>query len=167
MARTHSRGAHAGRSAPLAGGLIGSARGTRARGARPGGAGEAGRAGEAARAGGAGKRRVGKTRVPGGRPRSMRVRVVAASCATAVLLLGVALGWASPDPSAAPTVQAFLLDWENGSYAAAAAQTTGAPAEVAAALQDAKRQLGAADISISMGHISQRGDTGHAYFDAS
>jgi len=93
--------------------------------------------------------------------------VVAASCATAVLLLGVALGWASPDPSAAPTVQAFLLDWENGSYAAAAAQTTGAPAEVAAALQDAKRQLGAADISISMGHISQRGDTGHAYFDAS
>jgi cell division protein FtsI/penicillin-binding protein 2 len=158
MARTHSRGAHAGRSAPLAGGLIGSARGTRARGARPG---AAGRAGEA------GKKRVGKTRVPGGRPRSMRVRVAAASGATAVLLLGVALGWASPDPSAAPTVQAFLLDWENGSYAAAAAQTTGAPAEVAAALQGAYRQLGAADISISMGHISQRGDTARAYFNAS
>src|SRR5215470_16893792 len=161
MARTHSRGAHAARSAPLAGGRIGAARGTRARGAR------AGRAGQAARAVEAGKNRVGETRVAGGRPRSTRVRVIAASCATAVLLLGVALGWASPDTSAAPTVQAFLLAWENGSYAAAAAQTTGAPAEVAAALQDAKRQLGAADISISMGHISQRGDTGHAYFDAS
>jgi cell division protein FtsI/penicillin-binding protein 2 len=97
----------------------------------------------------------------------MRARVVAASCATAVLLLGVALGWASPDPSAAPTVQAFLLDWENGSYAAAAAQTTGAQAEVAAALQGAYRQLGAADISISMGHISQRGDTARASFNAS
>ena len=153
MARTHSRGAHAARSAPLAGGRIGRIGPTR--GTRAGGAGRAG------------ERRVGKSRVAGGRPRSTRVRVVAASCATAVLLLGVALGWASPDPSAAPAVQAFLLDWENGSYAAAAAQTTGAPAEVAAALQDAKRQLGAADISISMGHISQRGDTGHAYFDAS
>jgi len=153
MARTHSRGAHAARPAPLAGGRIGRIGPTRW--TRAGGAGRAG------------ERRVGKSRVAGGRPRSTRVRVVAASCATAVLLLGVALGWASPDPSAAPTVQAFLLDWENGSYAAAAAQTTGAPAEVAAALQDAKRQLGAADISISMGHISQRGDTGHAYFDAS
>src|SRR5215472_16100427 len=150
MARTHSRGAHAARPAPLAGGRIGPARGTRAGGA-----------------GGAGKKRVGESRVGGGRPRSTRVRVVAASCATAALLLGVALGWASPDPSAAPTVQAFLLDWENGWYAAAAAQTTGAPAEVAAALQGARRQLGAADISISMGHISQRGDAAHAYFNAS
>jgi cell division protein FtsI/penicillin-binding protein 2 len=38
---------------------------------------------------------------------------------------------------------------------------------VAAALQGAYRQLGAADISISMGHISQRGDAAHAYFNAS
>ena len=167
MARTHSRGAHAARSAPLAGGRTGSARGTRARGARVGSAGEVGRAGEAGRAGRAGEKRVGKTRMAGGRPRSTRVRVIAASCATAVLLLGVGLGWASPDPSAAPTVQAFLLAWENRSYAAAAAQTTGVPAEVAAALQGAYRQLGAADISISMGHISQRGDAAHAYFNAS
>src|SRR5215472_13877353 len=153
MARTHSRGAHAARPAPLAG--------TRAGGPRGGGGGAEGRAGEA------GKKSAGETRVAGGRPRSTRVRVVGASCATAVLLLGVALGWASPDPSAAPTVQAFLLDWENRSFAAAAAQTTGAPPEVAAALEDAYRQLGAADISISMGHISQRGDTAHAYFNAS
>lgn len=163
MARTHSRGAHAARPAPLVGGRVGPARGARAGQAAGGRAGEAG----GGRAGEAGKRRVGKSRVDGGRPRSTRVRVVAASCATAVLLLGVALGWASPDPSAAPTVQAFLLDWENGWYAAAAAQTTGAPAEVAAALQGVYRQLGAADISISMGHISQHGDTAHAFFNSS
>jgi cell division protein FtsI/penicillin-binding protein 2 len=147
MARTHSRGAHAGKSAPL-----GSARGTPGRGTRARGV----RAGE-----------HGDTRVGGVRPRSARVRVVAASCATAVLLLGVALGWASPEPSAEPTVQTFLLDWESGWYSAAAAQTTGAPAQVAAALHDAYTQVGAADLSMSMGPISQHGDTATARFNAS
>jgi cell division protein FtsI/penicillin-binding protein 2 len=161
MARTHSRGAHAGKPAPIAGG---SARGTRGRGARAGEAADAGRAGKAGRAG---NRAVGETRVRGGRPRSTRVRVVAASCATAVLLLGVGLGWASPAPSAEPTVQAFLLDWENGSYGAAAAQTTGTPAEVAAALNGAYQQLGAADLTISMGRISQQDSTAQADFMAS
>ncbi len=149
MARTHSRGAHAGKPTPLASGRGGAARGTRGRGAR------------------AGDTRVGDKRVSGVRPRSTRVRVVAASCATAALLLGVALGWASPEPSAEPTVQAFLLDWENGWYASAAAQTTGAPAEVAAALHGAYRQLGAADLTIGMGSISQHGDTAEARFNAS
>jgi cell division protein FtsI/penicillin-binding protein 2 len=155
MARTHSRGAHAGKPAPIA---SGSARGTRARGAR---AGEEGRAGEG------GNKGVGEARVAGGRPRSTRVRVVAASCATAVLLVGVALGWASPAPSAEPTVQAFLLDWESGAYAAAAAQTTGTPAEVAAALSGAYLQLGAADLTIWMRHISQQASTAQADFKAS
>ncbi len=149
MTRTHSRGAHAGKPAPLASGRGPSARGTRARGAREGGT------------------RVGVTRVGGVRLRSARARVVAASCATAVLLLGVALGWASPEPSAEPTVQAFLLDWENGWYASAAGQTTGAPAEVAAALHGAYRQVGAAALSLSMGQISQHGDTAEAHFEAS
>ena len=103
----------------------------------------------------------------GVRSRSTRARVVAASCATAVLLLGLALGWASPEPSAEPTVQAFLLDWENGWYGPAATQTTGAPAEVAAALHGAYQQLGAAALSLSMGPISQRGDTATASFSAS
>jgi cell division protein FtsI/penicillin-binding protein 2 len=93
--------------------------------------------------------------------------VVAASCATAVLLIGVALGWASPEPSAEPTVQAFLLDWQNRSWAAAAAQTTGAPAQVAAALHGAYQQLGAADLLVTMGSISQHGDTADARFSAS
>jgi cell division protein FtsI/penicillin-binding protein 2 len=146
MARTHSRGAHAGKPAPLNGG---SARGSRARGARRG------------------ETQVGESRVGGGRPRPTRVRVVAASCATALLLLGISLGWASPETSAEPTVQAFLLDWENGSYAAAAAQTTGAAVQVAAALHGAYLQLGAADLTIAMGHISQQGNTAEADFDAS
>jgi len=83
------------------------------------------------------------------------------------LLIGVALGWASPEPSVEPTVQGFLLDWENGSYGAAAEQTTGAPATVAAALRAAYQQVGAADMSLSMGPISQHGDTAQAQFKAS
>ena len=147
MVRTHSRGAHAGKPAPLRGGP---ARGTRARGAR------------------AGDRRTGESRVRGVRPRTTRGRVIAAAGATVVLLIGLALGWASPSPSAEPTVQAFLLAWENGDYTSAAALTTGAPAvAVAAALESAYQQLGAADLSLSMGNIAQHGDTADAHFKAS
>ena len=56
-------------------------------------------------------------------------------------------------------MQSFLLDWENGQYAAAAALTTGAPAQVAAALQDAYQQVGAADLTLAMLSVTQRGDT--------
>ena len=147
MVRTHNRGAHAGKPAPLRGGP---ARGTRARGAR------------------AGDKRTGESRVRGVRPRTTRGRVIAAAGATVVLLVGLALGWASPEPSAEPTVQSFLLAWENGDYASAAALTTGAPAvAVAAAMESAYQQLGAADLSLSMGNIAQRGDTADAHFKAS
>jgi cell division protein FtsI/penicillin-binding protein 2 len=167
MVRTHSRGAHAGKPAPKAGsrGTAGgegapstrgmSIRGTRVRGAR------AGRAGEA------GKRRVGETRVGGLRPRLSRARLVAAVGATAVLLIGLALGWVTPEPTAEPTVQSFLLDWENGQYAAAAGLTTGAPAGVAAALQDTYRDVGAAAVSLDMSTVTQHGDKASARFDAS
>ncbi len=147
MVRTHNRGAHAGKPAPLRGGP---AKGTRARGAR------------------AGDKRTGESRVRGVRPRTTRGRVIAAAGATVVLLVGLALGWASPEPSAEPTVQSFLLAWENGDYASAAALTTGAPAvAVAAAMESAYQQLGAADLSLSMGNIAQRGDTADAHFKAS
>jgi cell division protein FtsI/penicillin-binding protein 2 len=158
MVRTHNKGAHAGKPVPRVGT---SARGTRARGARAGGAGDAGRAG------GAGKRRVGETRVGGVRLRSARVRVVAAAGATVLLLAGLALGWVTPRPGAEPTVQAFLLAWENGQYAAAAGLTTGAPAGVAATLQDAYRDVGAASLTLTMGDITQRANTATAKFDAS
>jgi hypothetical protein len=148
VARTHSRGAHAGKPARLTTGWSGPARGTRVRGAQ------------------AGDPRASGPRLRF-RSRSARVRVVAASAATALLLLGVALGWATPDPSAEPTVQAFLLDWENGWYALAATQTTGPPAAVAAALHGAYQQVGAAGLSISMGPVSQHGGSAQASFDAS
>ena len=104
----------------------------------------------------------------GVRPRTTRGRVIAAAGATVVLLVGLALGWASPEPSAEPTVQAFLLAWENGDYANAATLTTGAPAvAVAAAMESAYQQLGAADLVLTMGDITQHGDTADAHFRAS
>ncbi len=167
MVRTHNRGAHAGKPAPRPG-LRGTAaklgastgRGTSTRGIRARGA-RAGRAGEA------GKRRVGETRVGGVRPRSARVRLVAAAGATALLLVGLALGWATPEPTAEPTVQSFLLDWENGQYAAAGALTTGAPAGVAAALEAAYRDVGAAATTLGMAAVTQHGNTASAQFNAS
>jgi cell division protein FtsI/penicillin-binding protein 2 len=162
MVRTHNRGAHAGKPAPRVGA---SARGTRARGARGERAGGARVGG--ARVGGAGKKRVGETRVGAVRLRSARVRVVAAAGATVLLLAGLALGWVTPRPDAEPTVQAFLLAWENGQYATAAGLTTGAPAGVAAALQDAYRDVGAAALTLSMGNITQHANTATAQFGAS
>jgi cell division protein FtsI/penicillin-binding protein 2 len=144
MVRTHNRGAHAGKPAQRA---SPSPRGTRARGARAGS-------------------RVGETRVGGVRSRSARARVAAAACATAVLLLGLLLGWATPQPSPEGTVQDFLLDWENGQYSAAAALTTGAPAEVAAALRGVYQQLGAAALTLSMVSVTHGGDTANARFNA-
>jgi cell division protein FtsI/penicillin-binding protein 2 len=167
MVRTHNRGAHAGKPAPKAGsrGTAGgegaspgrgtSVRGTRARGARAG------------RVGGPGKRKVGETRVGGVRPRLSRARLAAAVGVTALLLIGLAVGWATPEPTAEPTVQSFLLDWENGQYTAAAGLTTGAPAGVAAALQEAYRDVGAAATSLSMAAVNQHGNTASARFDAS
>src|ERR1700691_1845112 len=161
MVRTHNRGAHDGKPAPKAGsrgtaggegappGRGASVRGTRARGAR------------------AGNKRVGETRVGGVRPRLSRARLVAAAGATALLLIGLAVGWVTPEPTAEPTVQSFLLDWENGQYAAAAGLTTGAPAGVVAALQNAYQDVGAAAATLSMAAVNQHGNTASAQFDAS
>jgi cell division protein FtsI/penicillin-binding protein 2 len=149
MGRTHSRGAHAGKPALKVSGRGMAPRGSRARGAR------------------AGNKKLRETRVGGVRPRSARVRFVAAGGATALLLLGVVLGLATPEPTAEPTVQAFLLAWESGSYSAAATLTTGAPATVAAALQDAYRDVGAAALTLGMASVTQHGSTASARFDAS
>jgi cell division protein FtsI/penicillin-binding protein 2 len=105
--------------------------------------------------------------VGGVRPRLSRVRLIAAAGATALLLIGLAVGWVTPAPTAEPTVQSFLLDWENGWYAAAAGLTTGAPAGVAAALADAYRDVGAAATTLSMAAVVQHGSTATAHFDAS
>lgn len=150
MARTHSRGAHAGKPAPLLG----------PRRADPG-------SGTGPARPQPGRRRATAAAGSRGLLRSRRARIVAASAATALLLTGVALGWASPDTSAEPTVQAFLLDWETGQYSAAAALTTGAPAAVAAALHSGYTQLGAVDVTLGMAAVTQDGDTANATFNAS
>ena len=93
-------------------------------------------------------------------------RAVAAVCAVVVLAL-MLVSARSPDPSAEPTVQQFLLAWEQGQYRTAAALTTGDPNVVTAALRTAYQQLDAADINLSMGRIVQHGDTGVAQFNAS
>lgn len=70
-------------------------------------------------------------------------------------------------PSAEPTVQAFLLAWQQHQYQAAAAMTTGRPAVVAAALRDAYLQLDAAAYYLAMGPVVQHGTTAQARFSAS
>lgn len=156
MTRTNNRGAHAGRPAPLLG--MRASRG--AAGDAPAGEARAGRPQ-------AGRRRAGAPGVNRSRTRSVRVRIVVACAATALVLTGVGLGWATPDPSAEPTVQAFLLDWETGQYAAAAGLTTGASAVVTAALSGAYHQLGAEDVTLGMAAITQHGDMADATFNAS
>ena len=144
MVRTHNRGgAHAGKPTPSRVGT--SVRGTRARGARA-------RVGEAGN-----KKRTGESRVGGVHLRSARVRVIAAAGATVLLLAGLAFGWVTPQPGAEPTVQAFLLDWENGQYAAAAALTTGAAVQVADALQDSYADVGAAAVSLGIAAVNPNG----------
>ena len=105
-------------------------------------------------------------RVRGFRARLSRVRVI-----IAVLVLGfvtiVFTGGLWSSPSAEPTVQQFLLDWQQHSYAAAAALTTGKPAEVTTELANAYSGLDAAAFYLNMGPITQAGGTATARFTAS
>jgi cell division protein FtsI/penicillin-binding protein 2 len=86
--------------------------------------------------------------------------------AVLVLCIGLVLGWGSPDPSAEPTVQAFLLAWEDGQYRAAADFTTGNQNVVAAELADAYRQLNAADLVLGISAITEHARTASARFSA-
>jgi len=111
---------------------------------------------------------VGRPAMPGSGLRASitQKRTVTAVCAVAVLAL-LLVSARSPDPSVEPTVQQFLLAWEQGQYRTAASLTTGDPAVVTTELRTAYQQLDAADITLSMGHITQHGDTGEAQFNAS
>jgi cell division protein FtsI/penicillin-binding protein 2 len=92
--------------------------------------------------------------------------VSAIAAAVALLAIGMAAGAGSPQPSAEPVVQAFLLAWEDGQYGAAAARTTGEPAAVARTMSDVYQQLDADDLTVGLGPISQHGDAARAQFDA-
>src|SRR5579859_1770499 len=100
-----------------------------------------------------------------------RARLSPARIVIAVLVLGfvtiVFSGGLWSAPSAEPTAQQFLLDWQQHSYAAAAALTTGQPAAVTTELANAYRGLDAAAFYLKMGPISQSGDTATAQFTAS
>ena len=105
-------------------------------------------------------------RVSGLRARLSPLRVI-----LAVLLLGfvtiVFTGGLWSRPSAEPTVQQFLLDWQQRSYAAAAALTTGQPSVVTTELANAYSGLSAAAFYLNMGPITQAGGTATARFTAS
>ena len=105
-------------------------------------------------------------RVSGFRARLSRVRVI-----IAVLVLGfvtiVFTGGLWSSPSAEPTVQQFLLDWQQHSYAAAAALTTGKPSAVTTELANAYSGLDAAAFYLNIGAITQAGGTATAHFTAS
>lgn len=97
------------------------------------------------------------------RPRLLKVAAVV------LVLAFTAVGFTGflSSPSAEPTVQAFLLAWQQESYAAAAALTTGKPEQVATELRNAFRGLDAASFTLTMGPIRQSGSTATARFTAS
>src|SRR5207245_11302123 len=111
-------------------------------------------------------RRGAAKRAGGFRARLSPLRVV-----IAVLVLGfgtvVVTGGLWSSPSAEPTVQQFLLDWQQHSYAAAAALTTGNVAEVTNELAGAYSKLDAAAFYLNMGTVSQSHGIATAHFTAS
>ncbi|HEX9356548.1 MAG TPA: NTF2-like N-terminal transpeptidase domain-containing protein, partial [Streptosporangiaceae bacterium] len=101
------------------------------------------------------------------RSRSRQLKLGAAGVVVLLLIIGVAGGFASGEPSAEPAAQQFLLAWAQGQYKTAAGLTTGAPATVTTALRTAYQQLGAAAYYLTMGPITQHADTAEAHFFAS
>ena len=82
-----------------------------------------------------------------------------------LLTIGFATGFGS-EASAEPTVQAFLLDWQQGRYAQAAALTSGDAVQVTAQLATAYTDVDATNAFLSMGPVTQHGDRAVAYFKA-
>ena len=82
-----------------------------------------------------------------------------------VLVIGLAMGFGS-EPSAEPTAQAFLFDWQQQQYAAAGALTTAAPDTVTADLRGAFAQLDATQLFLTMKSVVQHGSTAEASFMA-
>jgi cell division protein FtsI/penicillin-binding protein 2 len=82
-----------------------------------------------------------------------------------VLALGFTTGFDN-ESSPEPTVQTFLLDWQQGRYAQAAALTTGNSAQVVSQLTAAYTDLDAANTSLSMNSITQHGNTAVVSFRA-
>ena len=98
--------------------------------------------------------------------RAKRSRIAAAAIvAIGVLVIGLATGFGS-ELSAEPTVQSFLLAWQQQQYAAAGALTTGPVDTAAAGLRGAGAQLDAPQLYLSMKSVVQHGNTANATFTA-
>ena len=82
-----------------------------------------------------------------------------------LLTIGFATGFGG-EASAEPTVQAFLLDWQQGRYAQAAALTTGDSGQVAAQLAAAYTDLDATNMFFALTSVTQHGATAVARFEA-
>jgi cell division protein FtsI/penicillin-binding protein 2 len=95
------------------------------------------------------------------------IRAIALAGAAGVVAVAGIVGVAPSGPSVTETVRSFLLDWESGDYAAAAALTTGNLAAVKHSLRAAYSELGAADLVLSMRPITVRGAVADAFFGAS
>ncbi len=70
-----------------------------------------------------------------------------------VVVIGVT-GVGPPGPTVTASVKAFLLDWQNQDYTAAAAMTTGNAVQVERTLQAVNRWLGAQDLELGMGSVA-------------
>ncbi|HSR83802.1 MAG TPA: penicillin-binding transpeptidase domain-containing protein [Streptosporangiaceae bacterium] len=84
---------------------------------------------------------------------------------TGLLCVGFATGFGGAS-SPEPTVQAFLLDWQQGRYAQAAALTTGNDVQVVSQLTAAYTDLDATNAFLAMNSVTQHGDTAVATFKA-
>ena len=82
------------------------------------------------------------------------------------LAVGFTDGGFGGEASAEPAVQTFLLDWQGGHYAQAAALTTGTTPEVTAQLEAAYTDLDATHQSFAMQSVTQHGATAVATFVA-
>jgi cell division protein FtsI/penicillin-binding protein 2 len=85
--------------------------------------------------------------------------------AVGVLVIGLATGFGS-ELSPEPTVQAFLLAWQQQHYAAAGALTSASPGTAAADLKNAFAQLDATQLFLTMDSVTQHGGTAEASFTA-
>ena len=82
---------------------------------------------------------------------------MSAVLALVVAAFGFATGFGS-EASAEPAVQAFLLDWQQGKYAQAAALTNGNHGQVVSQLAAAYTDLDATDAFFSLKSVTQHGD---------
>ncbi len=98
--------------------------------------------------------------------RARRSRIAA----LAIVVIGIVVvslgGGFGTELSAEPTVQAFLLAWQQQQYAAAAKMTTAEPGTVTTDLRSAFTQLDATQLILSMKSLVQHGETADASFTA-